>query len=81
VIFDEMQVVAELHSDRIDDALVGIAKIINLKPYGQHLLVFIHEALKKVVKAMYQTISTAGPTQDGSSRPSTKGSLGTTNSE
>jgi hypothetical protein len=61
VIFDEMQVVAELHTDRIDDALVGIAKIINLKPSGQHLLVLTHEALKKVVKAMYQTISTAGP--------------------
>jgi hypothetical protein len=61
VIFDGMQVVAELHTDRIDDALTGIAKIINLKPYGQHLLVFTHEALKKVGKAMYQTIPTAGP--------------------
>ena len=46
MIFDGMQVVAELHTDRIDDALAGIAKIINLKPYGQHLLVFTHEALK-----------------------------------
>lgn len=60
VIFDGMQVVAELHTGRHDDALAGIAKIISLKPYGQHLLVFTHEALKKVGKALHETIPTAG---------------------
>jgi hypothetical protein len=62
VIFDGMKVVAELHTSRFQDALAGIAKIVSLKPYGQHLLIFTHEALKKVAKALYETIPTAaGP--------------------
>jgi hypothetical protein len=56
-----MKVVAELHTNQIQDALAGITNIINLKPYGQHLLIFTHEALKKVAKALYETIPSAGP--------------------
>ncbi len=60
IIFDGLQAVAQLHTDRFDDALPVIDTILNLKPYGQHLLVFTHEALKKIAKALYETIPTAG---------------------
>lgn len=56
VIFDGMQIVAQLHTRRFEDALGGIAELLNLKPYGQHLLVFAHEALKKIAKALFETI-------------------------
>ena len=64
VIFDGMQVVAQLHTNRFDDALDGITKLLELKPYGQHLLVFTHEALKKIAKALYETTPIAAERAD-----------------
>ncbi len=64
VIFDGLEIVAQLHTNKFDDALAGITTILNLKPYGQHLLIFTHEALKKVGKALYETIPTAGDDAD-----------------
>jgi hypothetical protein len=60
VVFDGLEIVAQLHTRKIDEALDGIAEILDLKPYGQHLLVFTHEALKKVAKALHENIPTAG---------------------
>jgi hypothetical protein len=61
VIFDGLAAVAQLHTGRFDDAIAVIGTILDLKPYGQHLLIFTHEALKKVAKALHQVIPTAGP--------------------
>jgi hypothetical protein len=61
VIFDGLEAVAKLHTGRFDDAIAIIGTILDLKPYGQHLLIFTHEALKKVAKALHQVIPTAGP--------------------
>jgi hypothetical protein len=64
VILDGLQVVAQLHTSRFDDAIALIGTILNLKPYGQHLLIFTHEALKKVAKALHEVIPTAGEDAD-----------------
>jgi hypothetical protein len=64
VILDGLQVVAQLHTTRFDDAIALIGTILNLKPYGQHLLIFTHEALKKVAKALHEVIPSAGEDAD-----------------
>jgi hypothetical protein len=61
VIFDGLEAVANLYLGRIADAAALIGTILELKPYGQHLLIFTHEALKKVAKGLDQVIPTAGP--------------------
>jgi hypothetical protein len=43
-----------------DKAVAVISNILNLKPFGQHLLIFTHEALKKVATALYELIPTSG---------------------
>lgn len=65
VIFDGLEAVAKLHLGRYDDALGMIDSIVALKPYGQHLLIFTHEALKKVAKALQQVIPAATATESG----------------
>lgn len=60
VIFDGLEAVAYLHTGRFDDAIAIIGAVLDLKPYGQHLLIFTQEALKKVAKALHQVIPTAG---------------------
>jgi hypothetical protein len=60
IFYDGLQVVAQLRTRKFDDALAGISALLDLKPYGQHLLLFAHEALKKIGKALYQTIPAAG---------------------
>lgn len=60
VTFDALEIVAELHTRKFEEAMTGIQKLLELKPYGQHLLLFTHEALKKIAKALHEIIPTAG---------------------
>jgi tetratricopeptide (TPR) repeat protein len=59
VILDGLEAVAKLHIGRFDEAIAIIGTIVDLKPYGQHLLIFTHEALKKVAKALHEVIPTS----------------------
>jgi len=61
---DGLAAVAQLHIGRFDDAIALIGTILDLKPYGQHLLIFTHEALKKVTKALHEVIPSAGGDAD-----------------
>lgn len=60
IIFDAFQAVAQLHTNRFDEALTVIGSVLNLKTHGNHLLVFVREALGKIAKALNETIPFAG---------------------
>lgn len=52
VVLDGLEIVAQLHTDAVDEALQGIDRLLAIKPYGGYLYLSLYEALKKVAREL-----------------------------
>jgi hypothetical protein len=54
LVLDGLEIVAQLHTNAVDEALHGVDRLVDIKPYGDHLFVALFEALKKVARELYR---------------------------
>lgn len=56
VILNAMRITAQLHIDLVDEALVGVDRLLELNNYADYVLLSLHEALKKVARELYRVV-------------------------
>jgi tetratricopeptide (TPR) repeat protein len=60
VILNAIKIVAQLHTDAVDEALAGVDQLLELRNYADYVLLSLHEALKKVGRELHRVIDLEG---------------------
>lgn len=56
IMLSALEIVAQLHTDAVDEALDGIEKLLDLRPHGDYLLLSLHEAFKKIGRELHRVL-------------------------
>jgi hypothetical protein len=58
VVMDGVEIVAQLHTDAVDEALQGINRLLDVNTYGNYLSMSLIEALGKVARELNKVLAT-----------------------
>ncbi|WP_117388546.1 hypothetical protein [Mycobacterium marinum] len=56
VILDAIKIMAQLHTDAVDEALSGIKRLLDIDNYADYVLLSLHEALKKTARELHRVV-------------------------
>jgi hypothetical protein len=56
VMLDAIKIMAQLHTDEVDEALAGIDRLLDIDNYADYVLLSLHEALKKTGRELHRVI-------------------------
>ncbi len=56
VMLDAIKIMAQLHTDALDEALSGIERLLDIDNYADYVLLSLHEALKKTARELHRVI-------------------------